>query len=1095
MSFFSSDLKAQFYNGSQMKFGKNRLQYQEFFWNYYRYEKFDTYFYRGGNELAIYTSKTIENHIKEVETILDYSLENSLQIIVFNKQSEFKQSNIGLPVDEDYNVGGTTKIVGSKMIVYFEGDYAKFDRQIRAGVTEVILNEMMYGGNWREVLRSSTLLALPDWFTKGLISYMSEPWSTETENMVKDGVLSGRFSKINHLERDEAVMAGHAIWNYIAEVYGASVISNIVYLAQVSRNTESGFMFVLGISLKSLSDDFNNYYKNKYTANDRQKTLPDGKPIRKIKAKRDGVITKVALNPEGNKIAYVTNQLGKYKVFIYDVETNKRKRLLKVGHKMLRINDTSYPIIKWHPNGEILAILEEIEAKPVFTFHNIKEGEVVSKPVLRIEKVIDFSYSPDGRDMVLSAVNAGQSDIYHYRIAANNASKLTDDMFDDLNPVFLNNHQIVFSSNRNTLEAKPKDVTVKRYSHAKNLFMLDIKSKNLQLKKLTENNMNIQTKVFEGNNIIFLSDEEDSYNRYLLVQDSVISHIDTTTHYRYVNKSVLQTNFSRSILDYDISTPSKKVVDLVYKNNKYKVYLNDFKIIDPEEKEKIVGDSLSDKNDVVEIESIRLKDKKIKQANDALIYGVQQDTNEESVESNEQFVDINNYTFDFEDFETKKDSSNDKQDEKPSLSKQEKKLKQAKAKRPKIYEGENEENEDFVISERRNYNITFFTDYLVSQMDNNFMNEAYQRFTGGGPYFNPGLSGMFKVGIVDLFENKRITGGFRLGANLNSNEIMLSYEDLEDRWNKQYVFHRQSISLNQGFSLAKVQSYTLKQVMTYPINEVSAFKFTTSGRHDQFITSSTDLANLQENTIYEYWGSVKGEYIYDNTLPIAMNLREGSRMKIFAEHFRRLDNFREVDMTVLGLDARNYIRIHRDFIWANRLAASTSFGSERLIYYLGGVDNWLFPQYNDETPINQNQNYVYQALATNMRGFAQNTRNGNSFAVINSELRLPLFKYILDRPLKSDFMHNFQVIGFGDVGAAWTGRTPYSEDNTFNTNTIVANPITVRLFNQKEPIVGAFGFGVRSRIWGYFARLDFAWGIEDGIRQPMVVHLSLNLDF
>jgi hypothetical protein len=92
-------------------------------------------------------------------------------------------------------------------------------------------------------------------------------------------------------------------------------------------------------------------------------------------------------------------------------------------------------------------------------------------------------------------------------------------------------------------------------------------------------------------------------------------------------------------------------------------------------------------------------------------------------------------------------------------------------------------------------------------------------------------------------------------------------------------------------------------------------------------------------------------------------------------------------------------------------------------------------------------------------------------------------------------MHNFQVIGFGDVGAAWTGRTPYSEDNTFNTNTIVANPITIRLFNQKEPIVGAVGFGLRSKIWGYFARIDFAWGIEDGIRQPMVVHLSLNLDF
>ena len=34
---------AQFYNGHQMDFGQNRVQYSEFEWMYYRYPKFDTY--------------------------------------------------------------------------------------------------------------------------------------------------------------------------------------------------------------------------------------------------------------------------------------------------------------------------------------------------------------------------------------------------------------------------------------------------------------------------------------------------------------------------------------------------------------------------------------------------------------------------------------------------------------------------------------------------------------------------------------------------------------------------------------------------------------------------------------------------------------------------------------------------------------------------------------------------------------------------------------------------------------------------------------------------------------------------------------------
>lgn len=43
------------------------------------------------------------------------------------------------------------------------------------------------------------------------------------------------------------------------------------------------------------------------------------------------------------------------------------------------------------------------------------------------------------------------------------------------------------------------------------------------------------------------------------------------------------------------------------------------------------------------------------------------------------------------------------------------------------------------------------------------------------------------------------------------------------------------------------------------------------------------------------------------------------------------------NITVLGLDFRHYIKIHRNLVWANRLAASTSSGTQKLVYYLGSV--------------------------------------------------------------------------------------------------------------------------------------------------------------
>ena len=154
-----------------------------------------------------------------------------------------------------------------------------------------------------------------------------------------------------------------------------------------------------------------------------------------------------------------------------------------------------------------------------------------------------------------------------------------------------------------------------------------------------------------------------------------------------------------------------------------------------------------------------------------------------------------------------------------------------------------------------------------------------------------------------------------------------------------------------------------------------------------------------------------------------------------------------------------------------------------------------YSTFNEKQAIDYSQNYGFQALATNLRGFNQNIRNGTSFAVLNSELRFPIFNYLFNRPLRSDFLNNFQLIGFGDLGAAWTGKSPYSNDNTFNTEIISQQPIKVFLKSQREPIVGGYGFGLRSRLFGYFIRTDWAWGVEDGEIKPYIFYLSFSLDF
>ena len=53
----------------------------------------------------------------------------------------------------------------------------------------------------------------------------------------------------------------------------------------------------------------------------------------------------------------------------------------------------------------------------------------------------------------------------------------------------------------------------------------------------------------------------------------------------------------------------------------------------------------------------------------------------------------------------------------------------------------------------RIYEKSFYNNYLVTQIDFSFLNNTYQVYSGGAPYFNPGVNLLTRFGTVDLFEN------------------------------------------------------------------------------------------------------------------------------------------------------------------------------------------------------------------------------------------------------------------------------------------------------------------------------------------------------
>ncbi len=1064
----------QFYNGHQMDFGKNRVQYNDFYWSFYRYDKFDTYFNQDGEAIARFTSKYAKDEILRLEEKLNHQLSKRLIFLVYNKFSDFRQSNIGLVTGkEEYNTGGITKIRNNKVNLYFQGDHAEFLTQMRSAIAEVIVMEMLYGEGLSENFASSSMLNLPEWYLKGLTSYLASDWNIDIENRVKDGILNNRYKKFNRLTGEDAINAGHSFWKYINDYYGNTVITDIIYLTHVTKGANKALEGVLGLTFKDITKQWLTYYQD-YFENEKFVTNDSILNNSIIKKRNSGVyFSQAKVNPDGDKIAYISNELGQKKVWIFDKTTKKSEQILKQGHKIKQINDYSYPVIEWHPTGDILTIITEKEGGLKFLSYILKEDKIIERNLLYFDKILNFNYSNDGSKLVFSAVKESETDIYVFDIASSTHEKITSDLADDFHPRFISNSkEIIFSSNRTSDTLNTNNSA---YSDDFNLFIYNYEDQNSILRRLTSTNKQNEHFPIEhiNNEFYYLNDQNGIRNLFLGKYDSTISFIDTAIHYRYFLNERPLTNFSNHINEHHLSKNKTSYAFINYSNGYYDIKhgslnsdvlgtsytLNKTNYQNKLEEQFLLQDSID-----------KVDPRKRSLIDSAQIF---------SVEDN--YSDINNYIFEIEKpyYSYKYDSI------KPDTNITKNTL-------PKI----------------QIYQRTFFTDHVVSQVDFSFLSSTYQAFTGGAVYFNPGFNALFKLGAYDLLEDYKIIAGVRFSADFKSNEYLVSLENLKKKIDEQYIYHRQSFENTTEEFISKTQTNKLMYLRTMPFSQINALKGTVTLRHDKQVYLSTDRNTLKNSDDHKIWAGLKLEYIYDNTIKLGTNLYNGTRYKIFAEYYNRMIeyvdtfNYFKTDLFVIGADFRHYQKVHRDLIFASRFAASTSFGRSKLIYYLGGVDNWTnFSQETptfiplNEVPIDQGENYAFQAVATNLRGFPQNIRNGNSFALINTELRWPVIKYFSNYPLNSSFWSNLQIVGFFDVGTAWSGWTPYSNENAYDEDIVGKKPIIITVDTQRDPIVAGYGFGFRAMLFGYYARFDWAWGIENQKVNPHIFYFSLNLDF
>ncbi len=1068
---------AQYY---YTEFGQNRIQYKNFDWYFYSTNNFEVYYYSGGQAYAIQAMDFLEEEFIKLTDVLGYAPYTKTKIFIYNSVQDLQQSNIGIGGDV-FTIGGKTDFVKLQVEIAYPGKGLDFKQEIIEKLSDILINDMMFGGSLAEIFQNAYLLALPEWFIGGASRYLAYGWSDDMDDYVRDYLQRKKISKYLKVQGEDAALIGQSIWNFIAIKYGNGNISNILNLTRIIRNEENSIASTLGVGFKQFLEDWKNYYQIQNEEIAINYLAPEEDEVEAEFRNNRVHIGHVELNTAGNKVAYTYHKNGKYEVIVSDLESGKQHKVMEGGYL---INDQqidrNLPLLDWQ-NDNTLGVIFFKRGYLYLNTYDLASGQRLQKPLTRFNQIESFSFNDNGKLAVISGDVDGQNDLFLISMRRNALKRITDDRYDDLDPVFIpGSAAIVFSSNRVDDSVKVAEVKLKNVTNTYSLFMYDMDTTTNHFQRLTHT-FSKDVKPIPKNqyDIYYLSDQKGITNIY---------------KYSILDSTFIQvSNFQKNIRDYDISSTGDELSFIMLDDGRDKLYVQknrplDGQIFTPQTARKRLEQArfvvsrmpkpvITPAPKKAELITVQEEFSKVDSLvlPDAFFFSDDEETPsnpqiEEPVE-NDDFVDIDNYVFEDE--------------AKPA------------------YQPE-----------------SFFSNYRKFEKKSRVIGPlGYEpRFSFSNlvtsAAIDPirGFSMLLESEISDILENHRLTGGMLVTTDLKSGDLYAEYGYLKYWMDFRLRMDRQVYLFEGTGELEPRQKYTLNKIelaAAVPVSntlrfELSPFVTTTNFQNleSNYVVGNSAADDFARDKQITYFGG-KGAIILDNTIERGFNIYQGTRGKIeYTNYYSFLD--KDKNFSRIIADLRHYQKIHKELTLAGRLYYGRSVGNNPQNFMVGGMQNWVFQQQaiqgtKDPLQISNtrdNSNLLFTEFVTNLRGFDLNEAYGNNALVFNAELRFPLFRYFSRGPITSNFLRNFQVIGFYDIGSAWTGKSPFFNDEAAITKIYNPNPaFSAEIASYQNPWLAGYGWGLRTVFLGYYLKLDVAKPIRDYQVGSTRIYITIGLDF
>lgn len=1070
---------------AQEVFGKSRLQYRTFKWQYLSSSNFDVYYYTDSTAMARTAARYAEAEFTRISDLMGFSPYNKIRIYLYQSRAHMLQSNVGL--EEDNNgMGGRTTFAKNLVEIAYPGSQVQFRQQIAEGIASKLIYDMLYGGSLKEAVQSNYLLTLPDWFMAGVVRYASRGWDQRVDNQIRHEFEQGLNRIPSNLLEERAAIIGHSIWAYIAQRYGNQAVSNVLNQTRLQRDEQESILMSLGVPYSKFVRDWRTWCQTQ-TDHVLQYATPLGDPTVIASLGIEESPHQLTVSTTGRFVAWTENFQGRYQVWVYDTVSKSSSIWLRGGYEVLNQKpDLQTPLLAWQ-GDDVLHVIQNKRGQVRWVQLNIQTRESKAEYLDNIQQVNSLAVRSmkTGTFLLMSVDREARTDLAVLQVGKVAPTFLTNDLWDDADAAWLGDTAIVFSSNRPNDSLSIRGST-DRIGNSYDLWVFRLpaaKPGAKVLRRLTKTWWSESRPMPAANGRIYYVENPGGIAR--LAEWLPAGNTRPLSDLAYDLEAVSVVNASQPWYAITLWQGRRRLIqmpplDIMEPAHNWETDRSErLKSSLLRQAIPVIGEEAVDQAYLAGAETVATpRIKKVAEPEQALTVSKRKWRPLKSDTLAPGDIDIRNYQFELERNEPR---TTDKPAPKP--------VPVTKAK----------QGLDAILQAARQVQ---FEDKALAFGPFLYENRMNITSVSTGLEINP-LAGWglhLQSNMSDLFENHKFVAGGTIFGDFTSNFIFGEYQYLKHLLDYRIRYDRRHLANEtQAFS----HRYTLDRIagtLSYPLSVRSSISISPFFAQTRFSQPVFNTALTASDVVVPY-GGLRTEFIFDNTENMGLNMPVGSRMKAAVEYYNGMNDGNR-SFGNLTLDARHYQRIYNEIVLAVRTSYGFSFGNAAKQFLLGGMDNWI-NNISERTGVlddapggsDGKTDWLFTQYATNMRGFNYNTMAGTSYLLFNAEFRVPVVRAFYRGAISSQFMRHLQLTAFSDAGSAWTGGNPFTTNNSINTRRFTNGPFDITVINYDSPFLFSYGLGARTMVLGYYLKLDVAQGVRNGIRQTPSFILTLGNDF